>query len=126
MMLRPHIQQIACLDVPDVQTWCPARPEDLFLGVDIKIGVEGEWGSDDFQLVVASSSAITKHQHQYATKHLDRALVLEEFAWDTVVEYIHQKTLSCTGANWEEIAAKLTEYFLWEYEDYQPDSEQEM
>ena len=34
----------------------------------------------------------------------------------TINEYIDK----CSDENWEEIANKLSRYFAWEFEDYQP------
>lgn len=124
-MLRPQIQELCCLDVPDVRSWNPKRPEDLYLGVYIRIGVEGESGGDDFQLLVASPEAIAKRRHLYPAKYLERALTTEVFDWDTIVSYVQDKVSTCTSSTWEAIADKLTTYFIWEYEDFEQNSELE-
>ena len=117
-MLKPKILEIDCPDVPNVNTWQPSKPEDLFLGVEIKIGVAGEIGADDFQLLVASKQAIRKYKKIYDEKYFARCYIMEEFDWGKVVGYIEEKVSLCSGDNWKVIGSCLQKYFRWEYENF--------
>jgi hypothetical protein len=121
--LTPEVKAIECFDIPDIQTWKPKSPEDIYLAVDVSIGTKDETGSDYFQFLVLSPRSLNKYKDQISERSANRALLLTEFDWDTVIKYIHGKVAQCSGESWEESATSLCRFFSWEYEDYQEEKQ---
>ena len=113
MSLTPEIRDITCDDIPGIAHWKP-RPEDLYAAIDIIVGVKGEEGASNFQLVVASEEALKRR----GCRDASRALIQDAFDWTAVLRYNHEKVGASSGDSWNEIGKKLCRYFFWEYENY--------
>ena len=56
--MRAEIKGIYCADLKHLETWCPSRPEDVYVALELNIGIAGVDGSDLWQVVVATPPAI--------------------------------------------------------------------
>ena len=104
--------------------WMQKDPNDytgnedgtVSLTLTLSIGIDGEEGSDYFDLFVCSYDWMKKW-YRYP-KILTHTLVLHEYNLEEIVNVIESHISKCEGANWEEISAKLSQIFKWEFEDY--------
>ena len=89
--------------------------EQVFLGLDLEIGLRGERASNMFH-VRAHARLAAAWRRFCMVKH--RTLVISHFDWKQLSALLDDIVRDCARGSWEESCAVLQRYFNWEYEDY--------
>ncbi|MBV9123127.1 MAG: hypothetical protein JO112_07210 [Planctomycetes bacterium] len=110
--MKAEIKSISCSGRPDFKAWQPDRSEDVYLGLELSVGLAGGEGADLFQLVVATPQAIQGRPERRRCK----LLVIEAYSWQKVETTLRQWVGECERATWMEIVDCLQHRFDWEYE----------
>jgi hypothetical protein len=110
--MRAKIQGFFCPDRRDFETWQPDHTEDVYLGLELSIGLAGREGADLFQLVITTPRAIQGRPERKRCK----LLVVEQYSWPEVKATLEQWGRECDRPTWEEIVDCLRHRFDWEYE----------
>jgi hypothetical protein len=118
--MKPELRNISSVDIDDLETYVPDKPEDVFAQVTASIGVEGEAGADLFYFLLRTPEAI---RWELAERKRDYLLgrghiVMGDYSYPTLRRAIEYIVSRCEGSDWEEVAAKLSRYGFWEFEDY--------
>ncbi len=114
--------RIGRVSSPDVQvhSWEPDSHADVYVYLEIEIGVDGGKGFEIFGLMVATPEALRRHAKGPVMS--ERAmLVVSDFSWREVLKAVAGIVERCTCDDWNESVLKLQRYFRWEYEDYVKD-----
>ena len=110
--MKAAIKGFYCFDRPDFETWQPDHCEEVYLGLELSIGLIEREGADLFQLVVATPQAIQGR----AERRRCKLLVVEQYNWQQIKAILEQWVGECDRLTWEEIAGCLRQRFDWEYE----------
>jgi hypothetical protein len=111
------IKDIASSNIDALPSWRPDSREQVFLGLDLEIGLRGERASNMFHARVATPEALRWHGGGFCkVKH--RTLVISDFDWKQLTALLDDIVRDCARGSWEESFAVLQRYFNWEYEDY--------
>jgi hypothetical protein len=116
-MMKAEIKDYLSTDVEDIHTWSPTDLEDIFLSVDLMIGIPGKSGADNFSIVVASPQAL---KGRYRHHNVGKLFVVNEFKWAEIFKTFEHWVAECEGADWMQLAACLGRRFDWEFEGYRP------
>ncbi|MFG0229201.1 Imm8 family immunity protein [Achromobacter sp. 413638] len=112
-----EIKDIASSNLDALPSWRPDSREQVFLGLDLEIGLRGERASNMFHVRVATPEALRRHGGGFCmVKH--RTLVISDFDWKQLTALLDDIVRDCARGSWEESCAVLQRYFNWEYEDY--------
>ena len=101
----------------DSEIYTP-KNEDIHFWIDLRIGIKNENGADDFRLLVCTPEWL--FQNFWIPKILRHTLIIRKYDLNEITKIINKYIEKCTGNDWIEIAEKLSRYFQWEFEDYDP------
>ncbi|WP_392566214.1 immunity 8 family protein [Utexia brackfieldae] len=114
--MQAELKQIDSFDV-DINNYCP--DEDSFrILVTLFIGPKESNSINYFDLTICSTQYLDKQI--YKPEILRHMLVVRKFNLDEIKNEINACIEKCNSNTWEETAQKLSRYFAWEFEDYQP------
>ncbi|MGN6224318.1 Imm8 family immunity protein [Pseudoxanthomonas sp.] len=88
----------------------PADVKDCELSFTAKIGMDASQG-DNFRFSVVTPAALTRCRYTGWGKD---QLILQEFAWVLVDNYLDNLLSSIRGDSWEEVARQIHEFMDWE------------
>lgn len=103
----------------DLDSYFPDDPECFGLWIEFKAGIEDESGADDFRLFVCTPRWIEEENSEKNVTWGRSLLIVSEYDFKSISAAIRQCVEGCTGANWPEIAMKISRFAAWEYEDYE-------
>jgi hypothetical protein len=116
LSLRLETKRISSPDV-EVDIWEPESRDDVYVLLEVEIGVAGEDGADIFQLMIATPEGLRRHAGGEVIA--ERALVVvSDFSWAQVRKTLGAIVDRCAANDWSESVLRLQRYFSWEYEDY--------
>jgi hypothetical protein len=104
------------------------RPEDagrFRVTVAASIGPAGQDGAELFQFTVCSPQWLAEESLPKGFAFQRHTLLVDRWNPDLVERAIHDLCLRTEGDDWSEIAASLSRFGLWEFEDYRPLAEQD-
>ena len=106
-------------DIPSLNAWEPSNLEEVYILLDLAIGVKGEKGADYFQLIVATPEALRQKEFDAQVPvFIEHTLLVNHYNWEMIYIAIKKKIKNCQAKNWEKSVEKLSRYFCWEYEDH--------
>ena len=106
------------LGMDEMAKYVPEDPEVFSLGLEFNAGVEGEKGSDLFNLVVVTPKWLLYNSEEKIIIGRHKLIVFNYNA-ERLKNFIISYVESCTGDTWQEVAEKIGRLGKWEYEDYQ-------
>jgi hypothetical protein len=121
--MRLYAKSVSSPDAFGFPNWTPDDPKDVAILVEVEIGEEGQQGADLFQVMLATPRGLERIAIQRSSVVIsDRALVvMKEVSAGTFVEWLSSTLEKCAADTWVSSVERLQRYFLWEYEDYQPE-----
>jgi len=111
--------ELRWLETNDFRTWDEfaaadrSDPFDCTGWFSCGIGPDGEAGTENFQFVAATPSAISRAQQE--RQHL-RLLVVDEFTREAIERMVREHISKITGHSWSEISSQLRKTMYSEYE----------
>lgn len=101
----------------DLETWNPKGNEDVFLCLDLEIGMTDAPDSTNmFYVTLATEEAIQSRGELLPDD--SKRLLVHEYDYQSVLDQIHRILQTCNRPTWDESCRALCEYFQWEYQDY--------
>jgi hypothetical protein len=114
----PEIKGFFSSDVGDLSTLRAERAEDVYFPLDLSIGPKGDRMVQLFEVLVATPEALRKRAGNRPYVLGRHHLIVMEYDWPKIQNYLRGLVQSCASNTWEEVAARLSRHFHWEYEDY--------
>ena len=111
-MDTPKLVSLSCENL--VRGQLPPDPSDCELTFTASIGTDGVRG-DNFQFVVVTPSALAKCEYTGWCKDY---LMLQNFSWPQVDNYLANLLASVRGESWHDVAEQLHQFMDWEFYDY--------
>lgn len=82
------------------------------------IGPKGEEGEESFDVFVCSPEWLTDELKREPIVSGRSRLIMSAFDCDVVEAYVRKQIAFAAGKTWSEVAAKLSRWSSWEFEDY--------
>lgn len=105
-------------DLCDMKLYVPEESDNFIMSLTLTIGPTNEVGSNYFYVRVCTPEWLCKHQ--WLPELMRHTLLVRRYDLIEIKKCINDYIEQCEGADWIEIAQKLSRVFAWEYEDYQP------
>jgi hypothetical protein len=115
-MVTPKLKSIASTTF-DLLNYVPVN-EDFCLSLDLLIGPADEDGMELFCLSVCSPRFVERFVEQERIAILRGYMVVDGFQLEAIRARIVKLLSGISGETWSDVAAKLSRYFRWEYEEY--------
>jgi hypothetical protein len=100
--MRAAIRGYECKDSEDLSTYALGEPQVFGFTLAFSIGVEGQEGADQFEVLVASAAYLAQRYPGQAATFLRH------------IKYVS----SLEADSWQALATKINRVARWEYEDY--------
>ncbi|EEP6658838.1 hypothetical protein HCD36_000537 [Listeria monocytogenes] len=101
------------LEIP-LKDWEYDPEKELYLVVDLFIGTnDGTKRGNYFHVPVVTPATLYK-----LPKGKRKAIVLEYYRYDLLLDKIESILEKCTKESWNDSCEALQNYFFWEYENY--------
>ncbi len=116
-----EIKFIHCSDVNEpLEAWTPACHEEIYLPLQLDIGVVGEEAADIYDCLIATPEALLVRRDTSNFVVSDRAtLIVKEFDWPKIYNALESIVRKCNASTQIEGQWKLQRFFCWEYEGFQ-------
>jgi hypothetical protein len=114
-----ELKNIHSPDIEELSSWVP-ESDTFSILLQAIIGPAGSPGEESFDITLCTPSwieAVLKSEKVMTGRHL---LIVSEFNYDRIYNFISKYASSCSGDNWSEVASKLARLGHWEFEDYSP------
>jgi hypothetical protein len=117
--VRAELRGLDSAEAPDgPASFRPDDPEVFALAIGASIGAAGEQGADIFYFHVCSPRWIETNPPPKGFEFMHGYLVLPRWDSGIVERAIGDLCLHTEGADWQEVATKLSRHGSWEFEDY--------
>ena len=113
-----EIKDITSSNIDALPSWRPDSREQVFLGLDLEIGLRGERASNMFHVRASPRPRPCGGMAAVFCMVKHRTLVISDFDWKQLSALLDDIVRDCARGSWEESCAVLQRYFNWEYEDY--------
>lgn len=110
--MKASIKSVSCSDRQDFETWRPGRLDDVYLGIELRIGANGDEQADIFQIVIATPQSIQGRPERTRCK----LIVIEQYHWQTIKATLERWVGECDRSTWRETVECLRHRFDWEYD----------
>lgn len=97
----------------------PVDPAWFGILVDVYLGPKDGPGEELFQFSVCSPSYMEADAALYGTKWLRGYVLMPSWDYDALCRLVQDLCDRTEGADWHEVAMKLSRYMEWEFDDYQ-------
>jgi len=117
--MRAELRGLDSADAPDgLATFRPNDPEVFALALGASVGPANGRGAELFYFQVCSPGWIEAHPPPKGFEFMHGYLLLRRWDADLVERAISDLCRNTQGADWDEVAAKLSRYGAWEFADY--------
>lgn len=105
-------------DLPVADSSMPPDPADCWVNIVADIGLEHAPGGDQFMFSFCTVKRIASIVAAGKPLFISKTIVLDIFSWDAVTVEIKAIVEKAEGNTWDELAADLSRYADWEFQDY--------
>jgi hypothetical protein len=117
--MRAALRGFYSSDIEALETHRPDDPECFQIGVTAFIGpAEGGFGEEMFDFTVCTANWLQQHPPPKNFEFLRSTILMERWDYATLSRALGDLCLHAEGKDWPEIAAKLSRYGHWEFEDH--------
>jgi Immunity protein 8 len=119
--MKPVIRRLHSPDIHDLENWTPEPGSEHKFGflLQVLVGPSDGPGEESFDVVVCTPDWLHAKYPQDAVLSGRDHLIVFEYDFARLRDYIASFAESCGGSSWEDIALKLSRLGHWEFDDYQ-------
>lgn len=118
--MRAELKRLHSADAPDLRTFRPADAENFGLLIQVMAGPAGDDASESFDLVVCTPAWLAARLDVEPIIDGRHHLIVRAFDYEMLERFIRDYCAQSDGADWREVATKLSRLGRWEFEDYRP------
>jgi Immunity protein 8 len=115
--MMAELKRLHSPDVVELSNWTP-ESKDFAILLQIVVGPAGSPGEESFDVTLCSSAWVTRQVAEAKILEGRHLLIVAEYNYSLISDYISGYVSSCEGRTWQEIASKLSRLGRWEFEDY--------
>jgi hypothetical protein len=116
--MKPVLKLLHSSDTDNLEKFTPVKNEPFACAIDAMFSPEGGEGFESFGIVVCNPEWIASRIRNSGPLIGRHYIIVSEFNFqelrDTILSFAEQ----CEGADWREVASKLSRLGHWEFEDY--------
>lgn len=112
--MKPVVVDFDSADVPDLFDYQPEDPEDFGFSLNLAIGIEGQKGADNFQLMIATPKYLRKMHPTQSPILLRHYLLVFGYDFNEILDVVNSYIRSIDEDTWD----KVGRIAQWEFEDY--------
>jgi hypothetical protein len=116
--MKPIIVDCDSSDVGDFFSYQPSDPDCFGFPLNLTIGIEGQEGADNFQLMVATPKYIQQTHPNQSAILLRHYLLVFRYDFNEILDVVNNYVRSIDEPTWEQVAEKIGRMAQWEFEDY--------
>ncbi len=119
-MIVPVLKSYDCSDIEEpLEDYKPAQADNFGFPLCLQIGPDNEHGQDIFYVFICTPKWLQQNIEErfYDLRH---HLLVKDYNFEALISYLEEQVLKCTGETWRDVAAKISRWAAWEFEDYQP------
>jgi Immunity protein 8 len=117
MTKRAELKSLYSPQLQDIEVSQPPDPADFEILVQAMIGLEGEEGADTFDFVVCTPNRLIRRVAAEGPLSGHSYLFVEKYDYDVIRREIARYCATAMGPSWPQVAAVLSRYGQWEYEN---------
>jgi hypothetical protein len=118
--MRAEIHHLLTPDI-DPAAFVPDDPERFAFLVQMLAGPAGEEGEESFQFEVCTPGWLRDRVRTEGPMSGRHFVIVDSFNWPVLQSYFQRLVTRCWGADWHEVATKLSRYGFWEFEENTPE-----
>jgi len=115
--MRANLRSLHSPDVSDLPAWVPGSEEFAIL-IEVIAGPEGAPGEESFAVTLCNPAWVERQAQRDGVISGRHLLIVVDYDYDRVCNYISEYLRACTGNTWQEVAEKVARLGYWEFEDY--------
>ena len=117
--MKAKLKNWYCPDIDDLSNYSPVQSDNFCFLFRAMVGLMEEEGEESFDIQVCTPQWLItnmKKDDVFCGRHF---LIVLEYNFERIFRKIKNLIESCTGNDWDEIAAKVSRIGFWEFEDYE-------
>lgn len=115
--MKALLKSVGSIDCDPVR-FIPEEKNIFGITLTLSIGLSNSNGADYFDVLVCTPEWLSKSVWEpELVRHM---LIVRKYDINEIKDTINHCIEKCTCNTWAETALKLSRYFAWEFEDYQP------
>tara|TARA_R110002111_G_scaffold100976_6_gene156542 strand:+ start:102550 stop:102933 length:384 start_codon:yes stop_codon:yes gene_type:complete len=125
--MKLEISNFSTMLIPEAWDWVPKQADEVYFSCEFNIEPDDcSAAGHNFFIIVATPEGLAKKAMEFDTTDekfiIDRNLIImKNYSWGAFVDHLNEIVTACTRETWNESVLCLQRYFLWEFEDYDPD-----
>jgi len=116
--MRAALKHVQSPDIVDLATYCPEEPTKFCFLLQMMVGPAAQEGPESFDVTVCTPQWLAEHCPTDAILVGRHHLLVMEYDFVRIHNYLRQLIEACVGENWEEVALQVGCLGKWEFEDY--------
>lgn len=118
-LVRADLRGFYSSDVADLEAWRPDDPECFELQVTAFIGPNDRGGEEMFDFRVCTAAWLAQHPPPKNFEFLRNTILIGRWDYATLARALGDLCFHTEGDDWNALAARLSRWGRWEFEDYQ-------
>ena len=119
-MLRAELRSLHSPDVHNLETYRPIDPTRFGLLVQAMVGPEDMPGEESFDFIVCTPGWLAERLREQDYVTARHHIIFARYDYPVLRSVIRGYCEEATGPDWRSVAARLSRYGKWEFEDYRP------
>lgn len=120
--MRAVIRGYECYDSDDLSPYDSGEPQVFGFTLAFDIGVDGQEGTDRFEVLVASAPYLAQRYPEQAVVFFRHIMLASDYNIKAALALMNKFVSSLEGDSWQELVDKINTVARWEYEHYRPAS----
>ena len=116
--MRAALKHVQSPDIVDLATYCPEEPKKLCFLLQMMVGPAAQEGAESFDVTVCTPQWLAEHCPTDAILVGRHHLIVMEYNFARIHNYVRQLIEACIGETWEQVALQVGRLGKWEFEDY--------
>ena len=114
--MRADIRGYSVTENEDLSTYEPEEQQVFGFTLLFEIGVQGQKGTDFFEVEVASPAYLERLASQ--PLFLRHTILATDYNIPAAVALVHKCVEALEEESWEKLAGKISRFLRWKFEDY--------
>lgn len=117
-MMRATLRKLHSPDIEDLRHYVPGDPARFAFLLQLLVGPLDGPGEESFSVVVCTPGWLADNHERSDIVSGRHKLIVFEYDYERLEGFIESTVAAATGTSWEDLAAVLARFALWEFEDF--------
>lgn len=116
--MKAELKRLHSPDIYDLESYQPENEGKFAFLLQAMIGPEGRDGEESFDIEVCTPKWLEENYNIDDVVIGRHHLIIREYSYQRIVCAIKDFLQGCSGESWNEVAGKVSQLGMWEFEDY--------